>query len=89
MDVANTGSVAGDESVLLFINDEVSSVSTPVKELKAFQRVSLAPGEKKTVTLKVPFDHLALYNRQMKKVVEPGKFKVMVGGQEAEFEVTD
>jgi beta-glucosidase len=87
VDVANIGDMAGEESVLLFIDDEVSSVATPVKELKAFKRIALAPGEKQTVTLSVPFDQLGFYDRSMQKVVEPGKFKVMVGGREAEFKV--
>jgi beta-glucosidase len=87
VDVANTGAMAGEESVLLFVDDEVGSVSTPVKELKAFERIALKPGEKKTVKLRVNFAQLGLYNRAMKKVVEPGKFKVLVGGQAAEFEV--
>ncbi len=87
VEVANTGKVAGEESVLLFVTDEVSSVSTPVKQLKAFQRIALAPGEKKSVTLSLSYGQLALYDRSMRPVVEPGKFKVSVGGKEAEFEV--
>ncbi|ANI90765.1 hypothetical protein A9P82_12150 [Arachidicoccus ginsenosidimutans] len=78
--VKNTGKVSGDEIVQLYIRDEVSSVVTPVKSLKAFSRATLQPGETKTVTFKLnAFDALALWNREMKHVVEPGEFKVMVG----------
>lgn len=87
--VTNTGKVAGQESVLLFINDEVSSVATPVRELKAFNRVALAPGQSQMVELRVKFNQLALYNRSLDRVVESGMFRVMVEGQEALFEVVD
>ena len=59
--------------------DEVSSVATPERELKAFARVDLKPGEKKTVTLIIPQKRLTLFNRAMEEVVEPGKFDIMVG----------
>jgi beta-glucosidase len=55
-------------------------VTTPAKELKAFQRVNLSPGEKKTVLLEVPYERLALVNRDLETVVEPGEFEIMVGG---------
>lgn len=85
--VENTGRRAGDEVVLLFVNDLVSSVTTPVKELKGFQRVSLKPGVKKTVSFILPFSELAFYDRNMEKVVEPGKFEVMIGDLKQTFEV--
>lgn len=88
LDVANTGRRAGDEVILAYVNDVISSVTTPVKELKAFERVSLKPGESKTVELTIAFDQLALYNRQMKRVVEPGEFELAVGDQKAVFTVT-
>lgn len=88
VEVSNTGKMAGEESVLLFVSDEVSSVATPVKALKAFQRIALAPGEKKTVTFKLSYSQLAMYDRDMRHVVEPGWFKVSAGGKEARFEVT-
>jgi beta-glucosidase len=80
VDVENTGERAGTEIVQLYINDVYSSVTTPAKELKAFQRVNLSPGEKKTVLLEVPYERLALVNRDLETVVEPGEFQVMVGG---------
>jgi len=79
VDVQNTGEREGVETVQLYVNDAYSSVTTPVKELKAFRRVSLRPGEKKTVQLEVPYERLALVNADLESVVEPGDFEVMVG----------
>lgn len=84
VDVANTGMRSGDEVVQLYIRDEVGSVTRPVKELKGFQRVSLNAGEKKSVEFLLKFDELAFTNREMKRVVEPGWFTVMVGGNSVE-----
>jgi beta-glucosidase len=78
--VTNTGKRAGDEVVQMYIRDEVSSVTRPVRELKGFQRLSLAEGESKRVTFRITPDKLEFYNREMKRVVEPGKFSVMIGG---------
>jgi len=78
--VTNTGKRAGNEVVQMYIRDEVSSVTRPVKELKGFQRVTLAEGESKRVTFRITPDKLEFYDREMKRVVEPGKFLVMVGG---------
>jgi beta-glucosidase len=79
VDVTNTGSRAGDEVVQLYIRDDVSSVTRPIKELRGFERVTLAPGQKKTVTFTLGPQELSLINRDMKRVVEPGTFTVMVG----------
>ncbi len=79
VDVENTGQRAGTEIVQLCINDVYSSVTTPVKELKAFARIDLEPGEKKTVLLEVAYEQLALVNQQLETVVEPGEFEVMDG----------
>ncbi len=79
VDVTNTGSRAGDEVVQMYIRDMVSSVTRPVKELKGFQRITLAPGETKTVTMEITPERLAFYNIDMKCVVEPGMFEIMVG----------
>ena len=80
VDVQNTGSREGVEIVQLYITDLYSSVTTPVKELKAFTRVSLKPGQRQTVRLEVPYAQLALVNQNEETVVEPGEFEVMVGG---------
>lgn len=77
--VTNTGSRAGDEVVQLYIRDQVSSVTRPVKELRGFERVSLKPGESKTVTFTLGPDELSLVDRQMQRVVEPGRFDIMIG----------
>jgi beta-glucosidase len=93
-DVKNAGKREGDEVVQLYINDVVASVARPVKELKAFERVSLKTGEQKTVTFKVPANDLAFYDVNMERKVEPGMFKLMIGNSsdnillEGEFEVT-
>jgi beta-glucosidase len=79
IDVTNTGAVRGDEVVQLYIRDVVSSVTRPVKELKGFQRISLASGETRTVTFDVTPEHLAFYDIDMVYRVEPGEFRLMVG----------
>jgi beta-glucosidase len=90
--LANTGSRDGTEVVQLYVRDEVGSVARPVRELKAFQRVTLKPGESRAVTLRVATQDLAFYGLDMKRVVEPGSFRVYVGpnsaeGLEGRFEV--
>ena len=79
VDVTNAGKVAGDEVVQMYIRDKISSVTRPVKELKGFARISLQPGQKKTVALSITPEHLAFYDIRMKRVVEPGEFEIMVG----------
>jgi beta-glucosidase len=77
--LGNIGSRPGTEIVQLYINDVHSSVTTPSKELKAFQRVHLEPGESKRVHLAVVYDSLALVRSDLERIVEPGTFEVMVG----------
>jgi len=79
VDVTNTGRRAGDEVVQLYVRDDEASVTRPVIELKRFQRVTLRPGERRTVTFELRPDDLALWNLQMKRVVEPGTFTISVG----------
>ena len=79
VDVKNIGSREGREVVQLYINDEYSTVSTPVKELKGFEKISLAPGEKKTARFRITPDLLSLFDINLKQMVEPGTFTVMVG----------
>jgi len=85
VDVTNTGKVRGDEVVQLYIRDEVSSVTRPVKELRGFQRIALSPGETKTVELSLGPGELSFLNREMHRVVEPGTFAIMVGGNSEEL----
>jgi beta-glucosidase len=85
--VENTGKRAGDEVVQVYINDLVSSVTTPVRELKAFKRISIDPGKNKEVEFVIRPDRLALYDENLRRVVEPGKFELITGDLRAEFEV--
>jgi beta-glucosidase len=78
-DVANTGRCAGSEVVQMYIRDLVSSVTRPVKELKGFRRVDLAPGESTTVKFEIAADLLKFWDVNMKYVVEPGEFSIMIG----------
>jgi beta-glucosidase len=66
--------------VQLYIRDEVSSVTRPVKELRGFRRIALAPGETRSVDFSLGPGELSFLNREMNRVVEPGPFKIMVGG---------
>ncbi len=79
VDVRNTGQRAGDETVQLYIHDKVSSVTRPIKELKGFQRISLKPGERRTVQFAVGPESLQMWNDHMERVVEPGDFEIMTG----------
>jgi beta-glucosidase len=79
VDVTNTGKRAGSEVVQLYIRDLVSSVTRPIKELKGFKKVYLKPGETTTVTLDITPDALAFFDVNMKHVVEPGDFSIMIG----------
>ena len=85
VDVRNTGKVAGDEVVQLYLHELVSSVTRPVKELKGFRRVTLEPGESTTVQFTLDREAFALWNEQMKRVVEPGVFEIMVGPSSVEL----
>jgi beta-glucosidase len=85
VDVKNSGAVRGDEVAQLYIRDEVSSVTRPVKELRGFRRVSLDPGETKTLEFTLGPDELSFLNRDMHRVVEPGTFKIMAGGNSKEL----
>ena len=94
-EVANTGNRFGREVAQLYVQDVTSSVATPGKELKGFAKVGLEPGQTKTVTLVLTPAQLALYDRWLDRVVEPGEFKVFIGSSaedirlEAGFEVTE
>lgn len=79
VDVSNTGSRPGTEVVQMYIRDRVSSVTRPLKELKGFKKVSLEPSQKRTVALDITPESLAFYDVNMKYVVEPGEFDILVG----------
>ena len=88
VDVTNTGKRAGDEVVQVYLHETTSSVTMPVRALKAFKRVTLKPGETRTVALTVAADAFALWNGAMKRVVEPGDFVIEAGPNLAELKST-
>ena len=77
--VSNTGTRAGDEVVQVYLRDDASTVTRPVKELVGFERITLDPGESRTVEIAIRPDSFALWNREMRRVIEPGEFTIMVG----------
>lgn len=90
--VTNTGNRAGDEVVQMYIQDEVGTVTRPVKQLRGFRRITLQPGETQTVRFPITTEDLRFYDQRMQAVVEPGFFTVYVGGhsnaeQSVRFEV--
>ena len=88
VDVANTGKRAGDEVVQLYVRDDEASVTRPLIELKRFQRVTLQPGERKTVSFELTPRDLSLWNVQMKRVVEPGTFTISAGPNSVDLKST-
>jgi beta-glucosidase len=78
--ITNSGDRAGEEVVQLYLHDPVSTLVRPVKELKGFQKIALKPGAAKTVSFTLTDKELGVYNRNYEWIVEPGEFKVMVGG---------
>lgn len=88
VDVTNTGKRAGDEVVQIYIRDDVSSVTRPVLELKAFKRVTLQPGEKRTLSFDIKPSDLWFYNTEMQRVVEPGSFTIHAGPNSVELKST-
>jgi beta-glucosidase len=77
--VTNTGAIEGTEVVQLYIRDLVGSIARPVQELKGFERISLKPGESRTVNFTINADLLKFYNKNLDYVCEPGDFEVMIG----------
>ncbi len=79
VNVKNTGEREGMETVQLYVYDKVSTVSTPIQQLKGFKKIHLNPGETKTVEIELPIKELALWNERMEEVVEPGDFELQIG----------
>jgi len=79
VEIENVGDMEGAETVQLYINDPVASVSRPIKELKGFAKVLLKPGESKSITFRLFMEQLAFYDPDMQLVVEPGVYNVMIG----------
>ncbi|HUI26688.1 MAG TPA: glycoside hydrolase family 3 N-terminal domain-containing protein [Candidatus Kryptonia bacterium] len=88
IEVKNVGARTGDEVVQLYVHDVVASVTRPIKALKGFKRVTLAPGANKRVTFDLAVNQLAFYDRDMKLVVEPGTIEVMIGSSSDDIRLT-
>ena len=84
VDVTNTSDVDGEEVVQLYIRDNISSYTRPVKELKGYKRVAIKAGETKTVDIAVTAESLAMYDKDFNFVVEPGDFTIMTGNSSAD-----
>ena len=80
IEVTNTGDRKGDEVVQMYVKDDYASIGRYLKMLKGFNRITLLPGESKTVSFNLGFDELCLFNQEMNKVVEPGDFTIFIGG---------
>lgn len=92
--VTNTGKVAGEEVVQLYIRDVVGSTTRPIKELKGFKKIKLEAGESQTVTFKITAAELSFYNYDLKFGTEPGEFQIFIGGNSrdtnmASFKLTE
>jgi beta-glucosidase len=88
IEVRNTSKVAGEDVVQLYVRDAAATVPVPIRALKGFQRVALAPGQTKTVRFTVTPEMLSLIDEQNHRVVEPGIFDISVGGQQPGFQGT-
>jgi beta-glucosidase len=87
--ITNIGKYDGEEVVLLFVNDEISRVTTPVKLLKDYKRIFLIKGESSKVTFVLNPDQLMFLNEQLKPELDPGMFTLMVGDKKARFEIVN
>nr|WP_305888624.1 glycoside hydrolase family 3 N-terminal domain-containing protein [Methylomonas sp. SURF-2] len=85
--VKNTGKLAGKEAVLVYLHDLVGSVTRPVKQLKAFKKVELQPGEQQTLSFTLTPEDMSFIGVDKRRIVEPGEFDVMVGAETARFNV--
>jgi beta-glucosidase len=88
VEVTNTGKLRGDEVVQIYVRDDVSSVTRPVLELKAFKRISLDPGETLNLSFDIKPSDLWFYNTEMKRVVEPGTFTIYAGPSSTDLKST-
>ena len=88
LDIENVGERTGDEVVQLYVRDEFACVPRPVKELKGFQRLTLAPGQRRSLAFDLPVDQLAFFDGDMRLIVEPGTIQVMVGSSSEDIRLT-
>ena len=89
IDVKNTGKKRGKESILVYLTDEAASVSRPNKQLKAFEKIELNPGEEQTVNFTLTPDSLSFIGLEMKRIVEAGQFTVSVANEKQSFWITE
>jgi beta-glucosidase len=89
LNVTNSGKVAGEEVVQLYLRDKVGSVVRPIIELKDFQKIKLNAGETKTVKFTIDKEKLSFYNANLKWIAEPGDFDVMIGSSSADIRLRD
>ncbi|MCO5241305.1 MAG: glycoside hydrolase family 3 C-terminal domain-containing protein [Chitinophagaceae bacterium] len=87
--VKNTGSVAGKEVVQVYINDKISSITTPVKVLKGFKKIEIHPSKTTTLSFSIPCNELGLWNKDMNYIVEPGEFDIMIGASAEDIRLKD
>jgi beta-glucosidase len=85
--VTNSGKVAGDEVVQLYLRDELSSVARPVRELKGFRRIHLKPGETAEVNFGITPEMLSMLNEDLETVIEPGDFRIMIGASSKDIRI--
>ncbi len=88
-ELTNTGKVAGEEVVQLYLHDRVGSLVRPVKELKDFQKVKLGPGETKRLSFTIDKEKLSFFNGDLQWVAEPGEFEIMIGSSSADIRLRD
>ncbi|PWH83275.1 beta-glucosidase [Algibacter marinivivus] len=89
VDVSNKGTMDGEEVVQLYIRDDVSSFTRPVKELKGYKRIAVKAGETKSVTIPISAESLAMYDKDFNFVVEPGTFTIMTGNSSADKDLKE
>jgi beta-glucosidase len=87
--VTNSGKVAGEEVVQLYLRDKVASVVRPILELKDFQKIKLNIGETKTVTFTIDNQKLSFYNQKLDYISEPGNFDLMIGSSSTDIRLKD
>ena len=87
--IKNSSKVDGDEVVQLYVRDLLSSIAQPIKQMKGFQRISLKAGESKEISFEINKETLQMLNEDMKWVVEPGDFRIMIGASSRDIRLRE
>jgi beta-glucosidase len=87
--IKNTSNIDGDEVVQLYVRDLLSSIAQPIKQMKGFQRISLKAGESKEIVFDITKETLQMLNQEMKWVVEPGDFRIMIGASSRDIRLRE